>query len=183
MIALHFGKQFAGHMYEEVQEWAITHGLSIEDATNDCYRYMTWSLSEVNNNWQSHFDIMFSNIYECLVYAPDVIFDVTDFFGFKAPTLLLKSNYVTERYAERQHHIGIDVIDAFGQAFQQDFGLEYLGFELASNKKVISVGSILNDYRSRPNNSVTYLIGNKPHYYNGKRFLPIIYTPYIDKLQ
>jgi hypothetical protein len=183
MIAIHFGKQLAGSMYDEVQSWALEYDLSIEDATNRCYKYMTWSLSEVNNNCQSHFDIMFSNIYKCLVNAPDVIFDVTDLNGFKTPTLLLKSNYVAERYTERQHHIGIEVINTFGQAFQEDFGLEYLGFELNFNKENVSANPVLNDYRSRPRNSVIYLISNKPHYYDGKRFLPIISMPYIDKVQ
>lgn len=78
MIAIHFGKQLAGSMYDEVQEWAIECEMSIEDATNDCYKYMTWSLSEVNNNWQSHFDIMFSNIYEILVNAPVITFSITN---------------------------------------------------------------------------------------------------------
>jgi hypothetical protein len=181
-IALNFGKQFPGAMCDEIQEWAIKYDLSIEDATINCYKYMTWSLVDVNNNWQSHFDIMFSNIYKCLVVAPDVIFDATDLNGFKTPTLLLKSNYVTERYTKVKHHIGADIINTFGQAFQDEFGLEYLGFELSCKKQHLSTNLTKNDHRSRPRNSVIYLISDKPHYYDGKRFLPIISTSTFNRI-
>lgn len=183
MIAIHFGKQLSGSMFNTVQNWAIEYDLSIEDATSDCYKYMTWSLSEVNNNCQSHFDIMFSDIYRSLVFAPDIICATTALDRLKTPTLLLKSNYVVERYTKRDHHIGIDAINAFGQAFQEDFGLEYLGFELNFNKENVSVSPILNDYRSRPRNSVIYLISNKPHYYDGKQFLPALDNPIKKKVQ
>jgi len=174
LIALHFGKQLSGYMYDEVQEWAIKYDLSIEDATVNCYRYMVWSLSEVNNNWQSHFDIMFSDIYKCLVVAPDVIFNVTDFNDFKTPTLILQSKYVTERFTDKQHLITNEIISSFGDAFEEEFGLEFLGFERVQVENSFSLSPIKNDYRSRPRNSVLYLISDKPHYYDGKRFLPVI---------
>lgn len=183
MISIHFGKQLIGSMYDEVQNWALEYDLSIEKATNSCYKYMTWSLSEVNNNCQSHFDIMFSSIFKCLVNAPDVIFDVTDLNGFKTPTLLLKSNYVTERYTGLKRLITTQVMDAFGEAFEKEFGLEYLGSERRRNKKASLADPIKNDYRSRPRNSVVYLINNNPHYYDGKRFLPVIAAPAIDRVQ
>jgi len=174
MISIHFGKQLAGSMYDEVQDWAIEYDLSIEDATNDCYKYMTWSLSEVNNNWQSHFDIMFSNIYESLVNAPDVIFGITDWNDFKTPTLLLQSDSVVERFAGKQHLITNEKISSFGEAFEEEFGLEFLGYERMQVKDSLSVSPIKKDYRSRPLNSVIYLISDEPYYYDGKRFLPVI---------
>lgn len=183
LIALHFGKQLMGDMYEMVQDWAIKYDLSIEDATNSCYKYMVWSLSEVNNNWQSHFDIMFSDIYKCLVAAPDVIFDVTDLNSFKTPTLLLQSKYVTERFTGNQHLITNESVSSFGDAFEKEFGLEFLGFESIQVENSLSVSPIKNDYRSRPRNSVIYLISDKPHYYDGKRFLPVMSPPTSDKVQ
>lgn len=177
MITLHFGKQLAGSMYEMVQEWAVEYDLSIEDATNDCYKYMTWSLSEVNNNWQSHFDIMFSNIYKCLVIAPDVIFDVIDLDGLKTPTLLLKSSYVTERYSGVKHLITLPVMKAFGDDFQEEFGLEFLGFARLKTKVNYANTPIKIDHRSRPCNSVIYMISERPHYFDGKKFLPIMPAP------
>lgn len=183
LIALHFGKQLMGDMYEMVQEWAIKYDLSIEDATNSCYKYMVWSLSEVNNNWQSHFDIMFGNIFKRLVNAPDVTFDVTDFNDFKTSTLFLRSNYVTERFTGKQHLITNQSISSFGDAFEEEFGLEFLGYERIQVKDSLSVSPIKNDYRSRPRNSVIYLISDKPHYYDGKNFLPILPIPAINKVQ
>ncbi len=177
MIAIYFGKQLAGSMYDEVQEWAIECEMSIEDATNDCYKYMTWSLSEVNNNWQSHFDIMFSNIYEILVNAPAITFSITNQDGLKTPTLLLHSNYLNERNAEKRHLISADVIKMFGEDFEYQFGLEFLGFQYIKCKKFLSISPTKNDHRSRPRNSVIYVIDKKPHYYDGKRFLPIVAEP------
>lgn len=183
MIAIHFGKQLVGSMYDEVHEWALEYDLSIEDATTECYKYMTWSLSEVNNNWQSHFDIMFSSIFKCLVVSPDVVFDISASDGLETPTLLLKSNYVTERYTGLKHLITTKVMDEFGEGFEKEFGLEYLGSERCCNKKASLADPIKNDYRSRPQNSVVYLINNNPHYYDGKRFFPVIAAPILDKVQ
>jgi hypothetical protein len=174
MIAIHFGKQIAGSMCDEVQEWAITYDLSIEDATNDCYKYMTWSLSEVNNNWQSHFDIMFSSIFNCLVNAPEMIFEITDCDGLKTPTLLVKSNYVIERHTGVKRLITTQVTKAFGEDFQAEFGLEFLGFERLKTKSRAANTKMMVDHRSRPRNSVVYFISNKPYFYDGKRFLPVI---------
>lgn len=180
LITLYFGKQLAGCMYDEVQEWAITYDLSIEDATNDCYKYMTWSLSEVNNNWQSHFDIMFSSIFKCLVFAPDIGFEVFHTRGLKTPTLLLKEGYVTERYTRVKHLITTQVMNAFGKAFEKDFGLEYLGFEPSFNKKASPTSSIGNGYRSRPRNSVLYLINGINHFYDGRKFILAVLSPNAD---
>ena len=177
MISMHFGKQLAGSMYDEVQDWAIECDMSIEDATNDCYKYMTWSLSEVNNNWQSHFDIMFSNIYESLVNAPVVTFSITDCDGLKTPTLLLHSNYLKERCTSKRHLISDEILKTFGEDFEYQFGLEFLGFEHSKNKSDLSISPTKNDHRSRPRNSVIYLINKKPHYYDGKRFLPVVAEP------
>jgi len=171
MIALHFGKQLAGSMYDEVQEWAIEYEMSIEDATNDCYKYMIWGLSEVNNNWQSHFDIMFSSIFDCLVNAPDMMYEITVCDGLKTPTLLFKNNYATERYSGVNRLITPQVIKEFGEDFQEEFGLEFLGFECLKTKSTAVNTRLMVDHRSRPHNSVVYLIGNKPHYYNGKNFM------------
>lgn len=170
MFALHFGKQLAGSMYDEVQAWAITYDLSIEDATNDCYQYMTWSLSDVDNNWQSHFDIMFSSIFNCLVNAPEVLCDITNYDGLKTPTLLFKCNYVVERYSGVKRLITSQVMKAFGEDFQEEFGLEFLGFERLKTKQINT--QIMVDHRSRPRNSVIYFISDKPYFYDGKRFLP-----------
>lgn len=183
LIALHFGKQLMGGMYEMVQDWAIKYDLSIEDATNSCYKYMVWSLSDVNNNWQSHFDIMFASIFKRLVNAPDVIFDVTDLNNFKTPTLLLQSNYVTEKFTGSKHLITNEIISSFGEAFKEEFGLEFLGFERIQVENSFSVSPIKNDHRSRPPNSVIYLISDKPHYYDGKNFLPIMPILAINKVQ
>ena len=183
LIALHFGKQLIGDMCEMVEDWAIKYDISIESATNDCYKYMVWCLSEVNNNWQSHFDIMFSAIFKCLVNAPDVIFDVTDLANFKTPTLLVQSNYVTERFTGKQHLITNENISSFGEAFEEEFGLEFLGYERVQVENSLSVSPIKNDHRSRPPNSVIYLISEKPHYYDGKNFLPIMPIPVINKVQ
>lgn len=174
MISIHFGKQLASSMYDEVQEWAITYDLSIEDATIDCYKYMTWSLSEVNNNWQSHFDIMFSSIFNCLVNAPEVMFEISDCDGLKTPTLLLKSHYVVERESGVKRLITSQVIKAFGEDFQEEFGLEFLGFERLKTKSIAVNTTLMIDHRSRPRNSVVYFISDKPFFYDGKRFLPVI---------
>lgn len=174
MIAIYFGKQLPGSMCDEVQEWAIEYEMSIEDATNDCYKYMIWGLSEANNNWQSHFDIMFSSIFNCLVNAPDVMYEIADCGGLKTPTLLLKNNYATERYSGVKRLITPKVMKAFGEDFQEEFGLEFLGFESLKNKSTVAKIRLMVDHRSRPRNSVIYLIGNKPHYYNGKNFMPLI---------
>jgi hypothetical protein len=174
MIAIHFGKQLAGSMFDEVQEWAIECEMSIEDATSDCYKYMMWSLSEVNNNWQSHFDIMFSDILKCLVQAPVISYSVTNYEGLKTPTLIVHGNYLNERYTGKKHLINNELIHKFGEAFEFEFGLEYLGFEHIHHKVGLSIAPFKNDRRSRPRNSVIYLIGEKPHYYDGKRFFPIV---------
>lgn len=183
MIAIHFGKQLPGSMYDEVQEWAIKYDLSIEDATNDYYKYMAWSLSEVNNNWQSHFDIMLSDIYKRLVNSPTISFDALDLNGLKTPTLFFHSNYVTEKHTDTMRLITRKDIDSFGTAFESEFGLEYLGFERSPKKQPPSVNRMKNDHRSRPRNSVIYLISNKPHYYDGKKFLPIMTDPSKVKIQ
>lgn len=179
LIALHFGKQLLGDMCEMVEDWAIKYDLSIESATNECYQYMVWSLSETNNNWQSHFDIMFGSIFKRLVNAPEVIFDVTDLANFKTPTLLVQSNYVTERFTGKQHLITDENISSFGAAFEEEFGLEFLGYERVQAESSLLVSPTKTDHRSRPLNSVVYFISDKPHYYDGKKFLPVIRNPEI----
>ena len=174
LIAINFGKQLQGDMYDMVQEWAVEYDLSIEDATNDCYKYMTWSLSEVNNNWQSHFDIMFSSIFGRLVDAPDVMFDVTHLNGFKMPTLFFQSKYVKDRLTGKKHSITNELVEKFGYDFQEEFGLEFLSFERVEMKPDLSISLSKNDHRSPPKNSLVYFISNKPHFFNGKKFLPII---------
>jgi hypothetical protein len=177
MIAIHFGKQLPGSMYDEVQQWAIEYEMSIEDATNDCYKFMIWGLSEVNNNWQSHFDIMFSSIFSCLVNAPEMMYETTDCDGLKTPTLLFKSNYVIERHSGVKRLITSQVMKEFGEDFQEEFGLEFLGFERLKTGSKVANTTMMVDHRSRPYNSVVYLIGNKPHYYNGRNFMPVTSNP------
>ena len=72
---------------------------------------------------------------------------------------------------------------AFGDDFQEEFGLEFLDFALLKTKVNYANTPIKIDYRSRPRNSVVYFIGEKPHFYDGKRFLPVISGSTIGKSQ
>jgi hypothetical protein len=107
---------------------------------------------------------------------------ITDCNGFKTPTLLLHSTRLKERFTDKKHLITNELLKEFGEDFEEEFGLEFLGFEHMKNKLGLSIGPIKNDHRSRPHNSVIYLISNKPHFFDGKRFLPVITKPTIGEI-
>jgi hypothetical protein len=61
------------------------------------------------------------------------------------------------------------MFNRFGEMFSEEFEVEYLGFErIGSSSAPIEQESSINSMET------VYIIGDKPHYYDGKRFLPIL---------
>jgi hypothetical protein len=99
--------------------------------------------------------------------GPEITFG-THGINVKLPMLVLKGDWALHEPTGRRLPITNKMINRFGQMFSEEFEVEYLGFErIGPSSDLTAQGSF-----TSPMDTV-YIIGDSPHYFDGKKFLPI----------
>ena len=82
-------------------------------------------------DYQSSFDITFGLSFDAPVHAPKVLAQQYVKSGVKHPMIVLAKDYVVHRVTGNQLAITEKDLIYFGQDFEVNFGLEYLGHQRA----------------------------------------------------
>lgn len=117
-----------------VEKIAINHEVAIERATFIMFETLIKSLGTKTDN-QCSFDTTFGLALDMLVHAPRVLARQYVESGVQRPMIVLTKDYLVNRTTGSQIIIADKDIDYFGRDFEDNFGLEYLGYRRVGQKK------------------------------------------------
>ena len=127
-IHLYFGAPCNEWATEMVEKIAINHDVTIERATFLMFDTLIKSLSTKIDD-QCSFDITFGLALDLLVNAPRMLARQYVEGGTKKLIIVLTKDHVLHRVAGSQIALTEKDLTYFGQDFEVNFGLEYLGHQ------------------------------------------------------
>jgi hypothetical protein len=169
MINLYFDKPKVNSLLAyDIEVVAINWEISHEAALIKCFEVLVNSLGRHNSGGSTYFDLLMCDCFQKRMTGPEITFG-THGSNAKLPMLVFKGDWALHEPTGRRLPITSKMLNRFGEMFSEEFEVEYLGFErIGSSSAPIEQESFIN-----PMDTV-YIIGDKPHYYDGKRFLPIV---------
>jgi len=133
-IHLRFGAPCNEWATEMVEKIAINHDVTIEHATYIMFDTLIKSLG-TKTDGQCSFDTVFGLALDTLVYAPKVLARKYVEGRAKNSMIVLTKDYVLQRVTGSQIALAEKDLAYFGQDFEANFGLEYLGYRRAGQRK------------------------------------------------
>lgn len=127
-IHLRFGAPCNEWATDMVEKIAINHDVTIERATYIAFDTLIKSMS-TKTDGQCSFDIVFGLALDMLVHAPKVLVRRYVVGRAKNPMIVLTKDYVIHRATGSQITLAEKDLAYFGRDFEENFGLEYLGFQ------------------------------------------------------
>ncbi len=127
-IHLRFGPPCNVWATEMVEKIAINHDVVIERATYIMFDSLIKSMS-TKTDGQCSFDTVFGLALDTLVHAPKVLSRHYVEGGVKNPMIVLTKDYVIHIATGSQITLVEKDLAYFGQDFEFNFGLEYLGYK------------------------------------------------------
>jgi hypothetical protein len=156
---------------DDIDEVAINWGISHEAALIKCFEVLTNSLGTHNTGGSTYFDLLMCDCFQKRMTGPGITFG-THGSNVKLPMLVFKGDWALHEPTGRRLTITNQMLDRFGEMFSEEFEVEYLGF-----KRIGSSSNLANQESFISPTDTVYIIGDRPHYYDGKRFLPIVSDP------
>jgi hypothetical protein len=174
MINLYFDKPNVNSLLaDDIEAVAINWEISHETAVNKCFEVLVNSLGSHNSGGSTYFDLLMCDCFHKRMTGPEITFG-THGSNAKLPMLIFKEDWALHEPTGRRLPITSKMLNRFGQMFSEEFEIEYLGFErITPTSAQIEQGSFIN-----PMDTV-YIIDDRPHYYDGKKFLPIMVEPIL----
>jgi hypothetical protein len=83
--------------------------------------------------------------------------------------LVFKGDWALHEPTGRRLPITSKMLNRFGEMFSEEFEVEYLGFE-----RIGPISAPIEQESFTSSMDTVYIIGDRPHYYDGKKFLPIV---------
>jgi hypothetical protein len=153
---------------DDIETVAINWEISHEAALIKCFEVLVNSLGSHNSGGSTYFDLLMCDCFHKRMTGPEITFG-THGSNAKLPMLVFKGDWALHESTCRRLPITNKMLNRFGEMFSEEFELEYLGFErIGPSSAPIEEESSINSMET------VYIIGDKPHYYDGKRFLPIL---------
>ncbi len=171
MINLYFDKPNVNSLLaDDIEAVAINWEISHEAALIKCFEVLVNSLGSHDSGGSTYFDLLMCDCFQKRMSGPEITFG-THGSNAKLPMLVFKGDWALHEPTGRRLPITSKMLNRFGEMFSEEFEVEYLGFErIKPSSAPIKQESFIS-----PMDTV-YIIGDKPHYYDGKKFLPIIPT-------
>ena len=172
MINLYFDKPKVNSLLsDDIETVAINWEISHEAALIKCFEVLVNSLGSHNSGGSTYFDLLMCDCFQKRMTGPEITFG-THGSNAKLPMLVFKGDWALHEPTGRRLPITSKMLNRFGEMFSEEFELEYLGFErIGSSSASIEQESFINSM------DTVYIIGDMPHYYDGKKFLPIMSKP------
>ena len=126
MVKLYFGKPYGDWATEMVEEFAINHNLSTENAIYAVVQELLRAFSD-GSDGHSFLDDRFSWTYKRLVHAPKIITKQETENGTKYSVMEISENFVMHKATGDRLPLTNKAITTFGKDFEDSFGIEYLG--------------------------------------------------------
>lgn len=176
MINLYFGKPLTGSLLsDDIDEIAINWGISYESAVIKSFEVLVNSLGTHANGGTTYFDLLMCECFQKKMSAPKIKLK-THGEGIRLPMLVFQSDSALHEPTGRQLPITNQILNHFGEAFSEEFEIEYLGYERVSLSKTSpELPNITSPM------DMIYLINEQPHTYDGRNFLPVVSTPTADR--
>jgi hypothetical protein len=153
---------------DDIEAVAINWEISHEAALIKCFEVLVNSLGSHDSGGSTYFDLLMCDCFQKRMAGPEITFG-THGSNAKLPMLVFKGDWALHEPTGRRLPITSKMLNRFGEMFSEEFEVEYLGFErIGPSSAPIKQESFIS-----PMDTV-YIIGDKPHYYDGKRFLPIV---------
>ena len=168
-ILLYFDKPLVNSLLsDDIDEVAINWGISQESALIKCFEVLVNSLGTHNNGGSTFFDLLMCDCFHKRMAGPEIKFG-THGDGIRLPMMIFKDDWALHEPTGRRLPLTNKMLNQFGEMFSEEFEIEYLGFDrIGASSSTIQEESFINPM------DMVYLLDDKPHIYDGKRFLPIM---------
>jgi hypothetical protein len=143
--------------------WEISHGAAL----SKCFDVLVNLLGSHNSGGSTYFDLLMCDCFRKRMTGPEIKFGTHgDCIGL--PMMIFKDDWALHEPTGRRLPLTNKLLNQFGEMFSEDFDVEYLGFErIGSSSALIMQESFINPI------DMIYLLDNKPHVFDGTKFLPV----------
>ncbi len=174
MINLYFDKPNGNSLLaDDIEAVAINWEISHEAALIKCFEVLVNSLGSHNSGGSTYFDLLMCDCFQKRMTGQEIAFG-THGSNVKLPMLVIKNDWALHEPTGRRLLITNKMLNRFGQMFSEEFEIEYLGFErIGPSSPPIKQESFIS-----PKDTI-YFIDDRPHYYDGEKFLPIMVEPIL----
>lgn len=129
-IYLYFGASTCKRLDDDVEEYAINYGCSIEKAHCDWFNLVMHRLLETKDeDGRSKLDDFFGWTDERFWMSPKLEYTTHLLNDKEYPLVVFESEYATHQFESDTLYINDDLVSTFGKEIQNDFGIEFLRFE------------------------------------------------------
>lgn len=176
MLYLYFGLPCSGSLLsDDIDEVAINWEISYESAVIKSFDVLVSSLGTHNNGGTTYFDLLMCECFQKKMLAPKITLE-THGQSIRLPALAFATDSALHEPTKRHLPITNQMLNHFGEAFSEEFEIEYLGYErVGLSKTSPELPTIASPM------DMIYLINEQPHTYDGRNFLPVISTPTADR--
>lgn len=176
MLYLYLGTPKVGSLLaEDIDEVAISWGISYEAAVIKCLDVLVNSLGKHNAGGATYFDLLMCECFQKKMSAPKIKLQ-THGEGIRLPMLVLQNDLALHEPTRRNLPITNQMLNHFGVAFSEEFEIEYLGYERVGQSTPDS------QHATTSPMDMVYIINDKNHIYDGNKFIPIqIAKPTLNK--
>ncbi len=152
---------------DDIEAVAINWEISHEAALIKCFEVLVNSLGSHNSGGSTYFDLLMCDCFQKRMTGPEITFG-THGGNAELPMLVFNGDWALHEPTGRRFLIASKMLNRFGEMFSEEFEVEYLGFE-----RISPISAPIKQESFISPMDTVYIIGDKPHYYDGKRFLPI----------
>lgn len=138
MINLYFGSPCDDWAKETADLMAINHNVSMERAIHIIMKSLLESMSNTGKDGYSYIDDRFGWTYEQLVFAPKIVLKSYLNNGYSYPMMALTKNFLTHRKTGVRLPITDRALTIFGEEFEKEFGIEYLGHKWGGKQRLLN---------------------------------------------
>lgn len=165
IIQIYLGKPLAGSLLsDDIDEVAINWGISYESAVVKSFEVLVTSLGTHDSGGTTYFDLLMCECFQKKMSAPKIKLQ-THGEGIRLPMLVLQNDLALHEPTGRGLPITNQMIEHFGEAFSEEFEIEYFGYERVGHNKPDSQQSTTNPM------DMIYIINDKNHIYDGEKFI------------
>ncbi len=167
MINLYFDKPKVNSLLsDDIDEVAINWGISHEAAVIKCFDVLVSSLGKHNAGGATYFDLLICECFKKKMLAPKITLK-THGNGTKLPMLKLHTDVALHEPTGRMLPITNQMLEHFGEAFSEEFEIEYFGYKRVGENLLFNTKTIANPV------DMVYMLNGKTHIYDGINFIPV----------
>lgn len=165
MLNLYFGNPITGSLLsDDIDEIAINWDISYESAVIKSFEVLINSLGTHANGGTTYFDLLMCECFQKKMLAPKITLK-THGEGIRLPALAFATDSALHEPTKRHLPITNQMLNHFGEAFSEEFEIEYLGYERVGRSSPDAQQSTANPM------DVVYILNGKNHVYDGQNFI------------